>query len=348
MQIDEPSNVRFRLDDATPSGASIKVVGVGGGGSNAVNRMIEAGIGGVEFIAVNTDQQALARSMAPTKLQIGSRKTRGLGAGGDPTVGREAALEDTDRIVDIIDGADMVFVTSGLGGGTGTGAAPIIASLALELGALTVAVVTTPFGFEGRRRQRQAVEGLGELKDCVDTAITIPNERLLSAVDRNATLGASFRLADDVLRQAVQGISDLITVPGLINLDFADVRTVMQGMGVAHMGTGMATGAYRAVEAMRLAVSNPLLADGRMEGARGLLVNVTGGPDTSLHEINDAMEIVHEAIHQEANVIFGAVVDDRMEDTVKITVIATGFLRTVDAAADPRDLGSRARTGSHC
>jgi cell division protein FtsZ len=306
-------------------GAKIKVIGVGGGGGNAVNRMIEAGIEGVQFLVANTDHQSLKSARAPVKLQIGERLTRGLGVGGDPEKGRQSALEDTEKIIEALEGADMVFITAGLGGGTGTGAAPIIASLATELGALTVAVVTKPFRFEGRRRQRQAEQGLNELRECVDTVITIPNERLLNAVSKGTPFFESFKLADDVLRQAVQGISDIITVPGLINVDFADVKTIMEGMGMALMGTGSAVGENRAVDATQRAISSPLLEEASVEGAKGLLVNVTGGGDLTLFEVNEAMSIIHDAADEDANIIFGAVLDERLNNEMKITVIATGF-----------------------
>ena len=320
--------INIFIDDEPPiTGARIKVIGIGGGGGNAVNRMIEAGIEGIEFLVANTDLQALKRSQAPIKIQLGSRLTKGLGAGADPVVGREAALEDTDKIIEVLEGADMVFVTTGLGGGTGTGGAPIIASLATELNALTVAVVTKPFHFEGRRRMQQAEQGLSELQECVDTVITIPNERLLHTVDRGASLSESFRVADDVLRQAVQGISDLITVPGLINLDFADVKTIMAGMGMALMGTGRATGENRAIEATQQAISSPLLEEASIQGARGVLINITGGPDLTLYEVNAASSIIREAADEDANIIFGAVIDENMHDEMKITVIATGFGR---------------------
>ena len=313
--------INIFIDDEPPiTGARIKVIGIGGGGGNAVNRMIEAGIEGIEFLVANTDLQALKRSRAPIKIQLGSRLTKGLGAGADPIVGREAALEDTDKIIEVLEGADMVFVTTGLGGGTGTGAAPIIASLATELNALTVAVVTKPFHFEGRRRMQQAEQGLRELQECVDTVITIPNERLLHTVDRGSSLGDSFRVADDVLRQAVQGISDLITVPGLINLDFADVKTIMSGMGMALMGAGRASG-----EATQQAISSPLLEEASIQGARGVLINITGGPDLTLYEVNAASSIIRESADEDANIIFGAVIDENMRDEMKITVIATGF-----------------------
>jgi cell division protein FtsZ len=326
--------INIFLDDDPPiTGARIKVIGIGGGGGNAVNRMIEAGIEGIEFLVANTDLQALKRSRAPIKIQLGSRLTKGLGAGADPGVGREAALEDTDKIIEVLEGADMVFVTTGLGGGTGTGGAPIIASLATELNALTVAVVTKPFHFEGRRRMQQADAGLRELQECVDTVITIPNERLLHTVDRGALLAASFAVADDVLHQAVQGISDLITVPGLINLDFADVKTIMSGMGMALMGAGHATGENRAIEATQQAISSPLLEEATIQGARGVLINITGGPDLTLYEVNAAATIIRESADEDANIIFGAVIDENMRDEMRITVIATGFGREAVAVA---------------
>src|SRR6476619_392344 len=317
--------LRLTLDTETRTGARIKVVGVGGGGSNAVNRMVTAGLDGVEFIVANTDLQALHANPAPVKLQIGSKLTKGLGAGADPNVGRAAALEDTEQIIHALDGADMVFVTTGLGGGTGTGAAPVIASLATELGALTIAVITKPFKFEGKKRQLQAERGLEALRDSVDTIITIPNERLLSIIDRTTPLTEAFATADDVLRQAIQGISDLIVVPGLINLDFADVKAIMSGMGFAMMGTGVAEGQERAVEAARRAISSPLLEGASVTGARGVIINVTGGPDLSLVEVSEASSIVQEAADEDANIIFGAVVDPELTGKVKITVIATGF-----------------------
>jgi cell division protein FtsZ len=333
--------LRLKLDETGRSGARIKVVGVGGGGSNAVNRMVAAGLDGVEFIIANTDRQALHLNGAPNKLQIGSKLTKGLGAGADPNVGRQAALEDTEKLIEALDGADMVFVTTGLGGGTGTGAAPVIASLASELGALTIAVVTKPFKFEGRKRQMQAERGLEELRDCVDTVITIPNERLLATIARTTSLTDAFSSADDVLRQAIQGISDLILVPGLINLDFADVKTIMAGMGLAIMGTGLSEGEGRAMAAANAAISSPLLEDASVKGARGVIINVTGGPDLSLVEVSEASAIVQEAADEDANIIFGAVVDPALKGRVKITVIATGFeLQT--AAAKPT--GSAATT----
>jgi cell division protein FtsZ len=332
--------LRLRLDEEGTAGARIKVVGIGGGGSNAVNRMVQVGLDGVEFIVANTDLQALRTSGAPVRLQIGSKLTKGLGAGADPNVGRQAALEDTDKILQALDGADMIFVTTGLGGGTGTGAAPVIASLASELGALTVAVVTKPFRFEGKKRQIQAERGLEALRDCVDTIITIPNERLLAIIDRTTPLTDAFATADDVLRQAIQGISDLILVPGLINLDFADVKTIMAGMGLAMMGTGIAEGPDRAMEAARRAISSPLLEGASVNGARGVIINVTGGPDLSLIEVSEASSIVQEAADEDANIIFGAVVDPTLTGRVKITVIATGF----DPCAAARPVASAAQT----
>ncbi|MDQ2936308.1 MAG: cell division protein FtsZ [Acidobacteriota bacterium] len=323
-QLDRGINI-FIDDDPPITGARIKVIGIGGGGGNAVNRMIEAGIEGIEFLVANTDLQALKRSKAPIKIQLGSKLTKGLGAGANPNVGREAALEDTDKIIEVLEGADMVFVTTGLGGGTGTGGAPIIASLATELDALTVAVVTKPFHFEGRRRMQQAEHGLRELRECVDTVITIPNERLLHTVQKDSSLADSFGVADDVLRQAVQGISDLITVPGLINLDFADVKSIMEGMGMALMGAGRARGENRAIEATQQAISSPLLEEATIQGAKGVLINITGGPDLTLYEVNVAATIIRESADEDANIIFGAVIDESMHDEMKITVIATGF-----------------------
>ena len=332
--------LRLRLEEEVTTGARIKVIGVGGGGGNAVNRMARTGLEGVEFIVANTDRQALQNNAAPIKLQIGSKLTKGLGAGADPNVGRSAALEDTEKIIQALDGADMIFVTTGLGGGTGTGAAPVIASLATELGALTVAVVTKPFKFEGKKRQIQAERGLEALRDCVDTIITIPNERLLTIIDKSTPLTDAFATADDVLRQAIQGISDLIIVPGLINLDFADVKTIMNGMGLAMMGTGVAEGEDRAMEAARRAISSPLLEGASVNGARGVIINVTGGPDLSLVEVSSASTIVQEAADEDANIIFGAVVDPGLKGKVKITVIATGF----EIGAQSRPAASTAQT----
>src|SRR6476620_11327115 len=337
---DDARGLRLRLEEAVHAGARIKVIGVGGGGSNAVNRMVQAGFQGVEFIVANTDLQALRSSPAGVKLQIGDKLTKGLGAGADPNVGRQAALEDTDSIIQALDGADMIFVTTGLGGGTGTGAAPVIASLATELGALTIAVVTKPFKFEGRKRLLQAERGLEALRDCVDTIITIPNERLLSIIDRATSLTDAFATADDVLRQAIQGISDLILVPGLINLDFADVKTILSGVGMAMMGTGIAEGQDRAVQAARRAISSPLLEDTSVNGARGVIINVTGGPDLSLVEVNEASCVIQAAPHEDAPGIFGAVVDPALKGRVKITVIATGF----GAQIATRPLNSGAHT----
>ncbi len=320
----ENDDLRIHYQDEMPRGARIKVIGVGGGGNNAVNRMIAAQLEGVEFIAANTDVQALQLSNAPVKLQLGVKLTSGLGAGANPDVGRRAALEDSDKIIEALEGADMVFVTAGLGGGTGTGAAPVIASLASEMGALTVAVVTRPFAFEGKRRMMQADRGLQELLDSVDTVIVIPNEKLL-AVAKDAGFFESFRIADDVLRQGVQGISDIITIPGVINRDFADVKTTMAGMGYAVMGTAMRSGGNRASEAAMAAMASPLLESGAIDGARGILINITGSSNLKLSEVNEASSIIQSAAHEDANIIFGAVQDDGMGDEIKITVIATGF-----------------------
>ncbi len=316
--------IRFSMAEDEPTAARIKVIGVGGGGGNAVNRMIDAHLDGVDFIVANTDIQALRLSQAPVKIQLGAKLTGGRGAGSDPEIGRRAALEDTDKILEVLDGADMVFVTSGLGGGTGTGAAPVIASLANELGALTVAVVTKPFLFEGKRRMGQAEQGLRDLAEAVDTVITIPNDRLL-LVAQSAPFMESFRIADDILRQAVQGISDIITIPGIINRDFADIRTIMAGMGYAIMGTATGTGPNRAVEAARAAISSPLLENTSIDGARGILINISGSSNLLLSEVNEASSVIQAAAHEDANIIFGAVLNEDMGDQVKITVIATGF-----------------------
>jgi cell division protein FtsZ len=304
--------------------AVIKVVGVGGGGTNAVNRMVDAGLTGVEFIAVNTDAQALLMCDADVKIHIGSQATRGLGAGADPAVGKAAAQESRDELKESLKGADMVFVTAGEGGGTGTGGAPIIGELAAELGALTVGVVTRPFSFEGRKRAQQAERGIEDLREVVDTLIVIENDRLLQVVEKRTSIVDAFKLADDVLRQGVQGITDLITIPGLVNLDFADVRTIMRGAGSALMGIGAASGENRATEAAQAAVSSPLL-EASIEGATGILLNVTGGGDIGLFEVNEAAEVVTGAADQNANVIFGAVIDEALKDEVRVTVIATGF-----------------------
>ena len=306
-------------------GARIKVIGAGGCGGNAVNHMINVGLRNVDFIAVNTDIQALQNNHAPLRIQIGDEITRGRGTGGNPEIGRKAALEDEERIREILSEAEMVFVTAGMGGGTGTGSAPVIARIARELGALTVGVVTKPFQFEGRRRMAQAEEGLRELKNAVDTLITIPNQRLLSVASKNTSLKESFQKADDVLLQAVRGISELVTVHGLINLDFADVRSIMAEMGMAMMGAATASGENRAVEAAQRAISSPLLEDVSIKGARGLLINVTGGSDMALYEVNEAASLIQEEAHEDANIIFGAVIDDAMSDEIRVTVIATGF-----------------------
>jgi len=304
--------------------AAIKVVGVGGGGSNAVNRMIHAGLRGVEFIAINTDAQALALSNADRKIHIGAKTTKGLGAGGDPTIGRQAAEESKEDLYEALDGADMVFITAGMGGGTGTGGGPFVAEIARDLNALTIGVVTKPFSFEGRRRMTTAEEGVRSLKQKVNTLITIPNDRLLQIIDRSVTIVEAFRVADDVLRQGVQGIADLITVPGLINLDFADVRTVMAEAGSALIGIGVASGEDRALRAAQAAVSSPLL-ETSMNGARGVLINITGGLDLGLMEVSEAAQIVKDAADPDANIIFGAVIDDKVDGEIRITVIATGF-----------------------
>jgi len=306
-------------------GAVLKVVGVGGAGGNAVDNMIEHGLKGIEFVAINTDSQALARCKALIKVQIGINITRGLGAGAYPDVGRKAAEEDKDRIREALAGADMIFVTAGMGGGTGSGAAPIVAQVASDLGALTVAVVTKPFLFEGKQRMRNAEEGLSDLRPCVDTILTIPNEKLFDVVDEKTTLPQAFKIADDVLRQGVQGISDIITVPGLVNVDFADVSTVMRGQGLALMGTASARGDGRSKRAAEGAVSSPLLEDVRVEGAQGVLINITGGPSLTLTEVREAALVVYEVAHNDANIILGAVIDDRMDQDVRVTVIATGF-----------------------
>ncbi|NOT35486.1 MAG: cell division protein FtsZ [Candidatus Eisenbacteria bacterium] len=337
----------FELEIDNQATARLKVVGVGGAGGNAVNRMIGAGLRGVEFITANTDVQALNQALAPTRIQIGINSTRGLGSGGDPSQGRRSAEEDEQAITDALVGADMVFITAGMGGGTGTGAAPVAARIAKQSGALTVAVVTKPFGFEGRRRMRQAEEGLAELRAEVDTLIVIPNERLLAVVDKTMSLTDAFSVCDEVLLKATKGISDLVTVPGLVNLDFADVKAVMSNRGNALMGTGRASGPNRAVEAAQAAVSSPLLEDVSISGAEGVLVNITGGRDLTLHEVNEAANVVVQAAGEEANVIFGAVIDPNLDGELVITVVATGFghveprLKLIDrtgtAAAAPTD-----------
>jgi cell division protein FtsZ len=314
----------FGFDVEQQQYADIKVVGIGGGGSNAVNRMIEAGLKGVEFVAINTDSQSLLLSNADKKIQIGNKLTRGLGAGANPDIGRKAAEESESELAELLSGADMVFITSGMGGGTGTGAAPIVAKIAKEVGTLTVAVVTKPFSFEGKRRMAQAEVGTAELKSKVDTLIVIPNDRLLQVVEKRTSIVEAFAIADDVLRQGVQGISDLITVPGLINLDFADVRTIMTNAGSALMGIGVSSGEDRAVTAARSAISSPLL-EASIEGAKGVLMNITGSSNMGLFEVNEAAEIIAEAADPDANIIFGAVIDDNLNDEIRVTVIATGF-----------------------
>jgi len=317
--------LRVDFSDDFRHRAVIKVIGVGGGGGNAVNRMIAADLKGVDFLAANTDAQALQACAAPVKIQLGAKLTKGLGAGANPEIGRQAALEDTDKIIEALDGADMVFVTAGLGGGTGTGGAPIVASLARELGALTVAVVTKPFSFEGKRRMIQAEQGLAELSQAVDTVICIPNERLMQFVDKGTSFFEAFRIADDILRQGVQGISDIITITGIINRDFADIKTIMEGMGYAVMGTAVATGENRAVEATNRAMASPLLEDALIEGAQGILLNITGSSKLTLFEVHEASSLVQKAAAENANIIFGAVHDESMNDAVKVTVIATGI-----------------------
>jgi len=323
----EEANDSLRVDfsDELRTSAKIRVIGVGGGGGNAVNRMIAAGVTGVDFLVANTDAQALQASNAPVKIQLGAKLTKGLGAGANPEIGRRAALEDTDKVIDALEGADMVFVTAGLGGGTGSGGAPIVASLARELHALTVGVVTKPFAFEGKRRMLQAEQGLAELSQSVDTVICIPNERLMQFVDKGTSFFEAFRIADDILRQGVQGISDIITITGIINRDFADIKTIMEGMGYAVMGTAVAEGENRAVEATNRAIASPLLEDASINGAQGILLNITGSSKLTLHEVHEASTIVQKAAAENANIIFGAVHDESMGDAVKVTVIATGI-----------------------
>ena len=326
MTIEETNDsLRVDFSDELRAGAKIRVIGVGGGGGNAVNRMIAAGVTGVDFLVANTDAQALHASNAPVKIQLGAKLTKGLGAGANPEIGRRAALEDTDKVIDALEGADMVFVTAGLGGGTGSGGAPIVASLARELHALTVGVVTKPFAFEGKRRMMQAEQGLQELSQSVDTVICIPNERLMQFVDKGTSFFEAFRIADDILRQGVQGISDIITITGIINRDFADIKTIMEGMGYAVMGTAVAEGENRAVEATNRAISSPLLEDATINGAQGILLNITGSSKLTLHEVHEASSIVQKIAAENANIIFGAVHDESMGDAVKVTVIATGI-----------------------
>ncbi len=315
--------IEFELDNEYT--ACIKVIGVGGGGTNAVNSMVVSNIQGVEFIIANTDIQALDSSPCPQKIQVGSQVTKGLGAGSNPEIGRQSAEESQDQIRDMLDGADMVFITAGMGGGTGTGGAPIIADIARDVGALTVGVVTRPFLFEGKRRQIQAEEGIQELQQAVDTLIVIPNQKLLSFIGRQTSLTDAFSQADDVLRQAVSSISDLIVIPGLINLDFADVKTIMSGMGKALMGSGSATGENRAIEAAQKAISSPLLDEATVDGARGILINITGGESLTLHDVNESATLIHKSAHNDAHIIFGAVIEPEMKDEMRVTVIATGF-----------------------
>lgn len=333
----------LEFDEDRMSQAKIKVIGVGGGGGNAINTMIECRLEGVDFISANTDLQALESNQAPIKVGIGANITKGLGAGANPEIGRNSALEDVERIAEVLNGADMVFVTAGMGGGTGTGAAPVIAQVARECGALTVGVVTKPFSFEGRKRRRQADEGIEALSTAVDTLITIPNDRLLSIAGQKTTMLDAFRKADEVLLNAVQGISDLITIPGLINVDFADVKTIMSNMGRALMGTGRASGERRAIEAAQQAINSPLLEDVSINGATGILINITGGPDLTLFEVNEASSLIQEAAHEDANIIFGSVIDANFTDEVRITVIATGFDRAAVDMAVPL-VGSDKRT----
>jgi len=346
MQTDRTRRPLFELEEVVQA-AKIKVIGLGGGGGNAVSRMMAADFTGVEFIVANTDVQALRASPAPVKIQLGAQLTKGLGAGSNPEVGRDSALEDPETITRLLEGADMVFITAGLGGGTGTGAAPVVASLAKDLGILPVAVVTKPFTFEGRKRQLQADAGMDALRGVVDTLITIPNQRLLAVVDRGTPLLEAFKVADTVLQQAVQGISDLILVPGLVNLDFADVRTIMSGMGMAMMGTGVGRGEHRAVEAAQKAIASPLLDDTSIDGAKGILINFTGGPDLSIHELEEAARMVQEAAHEEANIIFGAVIDQSLGDEVRMTVIATGFAERKQESSPTKvvDLPRAGRSG---
>ena len=320
METDYDENNNYMMDGT----ATIKVIGVGGAGNNAINRMIESGIKGVEFIAINTDRQALQLSKASSKIQIGEKLTRGLGAGANPEIGMQAAEESKAEIAEMLRGADMVFVTAGMGGGTGTGAAPIVAAAAKELGILTIGVVTKPFTFEGKKRLTQAEKGIANLKEKVDTLVVIPNDKLLQIIDRRTSIVEAFKMADDVLRQGVQGISDLISVPGLINLDFADVKAVMLNTGMAHMGIGRASGENRAEDAAKQAIQSPLL-ETSIEGARGVIINITGGSNLGLHEVNTAAELIQRSVDPEANIIFGAVIDESLDEDIVITVIATGF-----------------------
>ena len=339
------SDLMFEMEQEPPCRARIAVIGVGGGGGNAVNTMISSGMEGVEFVAANTDAQVLERSLAGEKIQLGLDLTNGLGAGGNPEVGRKAALEDTERLADYLQSLELVFVTAGMGGGTGTGAAPVIARIAKEAGVLTVGVVTRPFDFEGPRRMNQASEGIEELREAVNTLITIPNQRLLGMVERSTPMTEAFQKANNVLLQACKGIADLITTPGLINLDFADVRTIMRDMGgKALMGSGTGHGENRAVIAAQNAINSPLLEEGTIEGSRGVLINITGGSDLSLFEVNEACKLVHEKAHPDANIIFGSVIDVGMENEIRVTVIATGFGR--EAIREVPPLEAEAATGT--
>lgn len=335
----------FELTElSTANTARIKVIGIGGGGGNAVNTMISYNLKGVDFIVANTDTQALGASISPIKVQLGAEATKGLGAGANPDVGKQAAIEAKDRLREHLEGADMVFITAGLGGGTGTGGAPVIAEICKELGVLTVAVVTKPFQFEGKRRNYQAEEGIDELRRIVDTLIVVPNQRLLSLGGRNLSLLDAFKKADDILYHAVKGISDLIIIPGLINLDFADVKNTMSSMGLAMMGTGTASGENRAIEAAQRAISSPLLEDNSIQGAHGVLLNITGGPDMSLFEVNEASSLIQAEAHEDANIIFGTVIDETMGDEIRITVIATGF---EDLTRRKNNLVNMASMGGH-
>ena len=336
METDYDENNNYMMDGT----ATIKVIGVGGAGNNAINRMIESGIKGVEFIAINTDRQALQLSKASSKIQIGEKLTRGLGAGANPEIGMQAAEESKAEIAEMLRGADMVFVTAGMGGGTGTGAAPIVAAAAKELGILTIGVVTKPFTFEGKKRLSQAERGIESLKSKVDTLVVIPNDKLLQIIDRKTSIVEAFKMADDVLRQGVQGISDLIAVPGLVNLDFADVKTIMLNTGIAHMGVGRASGESRAEDAAKQAIQNPML-ESSIEGAKGIIINITGGPNLGLHEVNTAAELVQRSVDPEANIIFGAVIDESLDEDIVITVIATGFEKEDDKVPSLSDITSK-------
>lgn len=326
----------FDFDIDVDQFAKIKVIGVGGGGNNAVNRMVECGVRGVDFIALNTDRQSLYASRAEVKLQLGEKITKGLGAGANPEIGQKAAEENRNDILESIKGADMIFITAGMGGGTGTGAAPVVAEIAKELGILTVGVVTKPFTFEGKKRLVQAEKGVEELKSKVDTLVTIPNDRLLQIADKKTTMSDAFMMADEVLKQGIQGISDLISVPNLINLDFADVKTIMYGKGIAHMGIGQATGDNRATEAAKQAIKSPLL-ETSIEGAKSVLLNITGGADLGIFEVNEAADLIRQAVDQDANIIFGAGIDESLQDEIKITVIATGFEEKQVKKQEPKE-----------